>query len=85
MTDAVTARVGSGLWADPHAQIAPEMIPSSGGSSVKGRASATYCLNCRDYPPKTILERTGFQRLRRLFSSQCYTANSPPDDAKTGL
>jgi len=35
----VTARVGSGLCAEPHAQIAPEMMPSNGGSNVNGRAS----------------------------------------------
>jgi hypothetical protein len=35
----VIARDGSGLCADPHAQIAPEMIPRSGGRRVKGRAS----------------------------------------------
>src|ERR1051326_3667052 len=41
MTEAVTARVGSGLCAEPHAQIAPEMMPKSGGRSVNGRASWT--------------------------------------------
>ena len=34
----VTRLDGSGLWADPKAQIAPETIPSSGGKSVNGRA-----------------------------------------------
>ncbi len=34
----VTRRAGSGLCADPNAQIAPDTMPSSGGSSVKGRA-----------------------------------------------
>src|SRR3954447_15498029 len=42
MTDAVTARAGSGLCAEPHAHTAPEMMPKSGGSKVKGRASFTY-------------------------------------------
>ncbi len=36
-TEAVTARDGSGLWTEPHAHIAPEMIPSSGGRRVNGR------------------------------------------------
>jgi hypothetical protein len=38
ITEAVRAREGSGLCADPNAQIAPEMIPKSGGRRVKGRA-----------------------------------------------
>jgi len=40
-TEALTARVGSGSCADPHAQTAPEMMPRSGGRSVNGRASET--------------------------------------------
>ncbi len=40
-TDAVTARDGSGLCADPHAHTAPEMMPSNGGMRVNGRASET--------------------------------------------
>ena len=38
-TAQVTRLAGSGLCADPKAQTAPETIPSSGGTSVKGRAS----------------------------------------------
>ena len=37
-TAQVTRRAGSGLCAEPKAQIAPETIPRSGGSSVNGRA-----------------------------------------------
>src|SRR3954469_15967105 len=37
----VTRRAGSGLCADPKAQIAPETIPTRGGRSVNGRASRT--------------------------------------------
>ncbi len=35
------SRAGSGLWTEPKAQTAPEMMPSSGGSRVNGRASWT--------------------------------------------
>ena len=41
-TEAVTARVGSGLCAEPHAHTAPEMMPNKGGSNVNGLASFTY-------------------------------------------
>ena len=37
----VRRRAGSGLWAEPKAQTAPETIPTSGGSSVNGRARRT--------------------------------------------
>ncbi len=37
----VTRRAGSGLCAEPKAQMAPEMMPTSGGSSVNGRARRT--------------------------------------------
>ena len=39
ITESVRARSGSGLWIEPQAQIAPEMIPRSGGSRVNGRES----------------------------------------------
>jgi len=38
ITAHVTRRDGSGLCADPKAQIAPETMPRSGGRSVNGRA-----------------------------------------------
>src|SRR4029079_1007915 len=41
-TDQVSWRAGSGLCTEPKAHTAPEMMPSSGGSSVNGRASWTY-------------------------------------------
>ena len=39
MTDQVSCHAGSGLCTEPQAQTAPETMPSSGGSSVNGRAS----------------------------------------------
>src|SRR5262245_33128593 len=42
-TERVSARCGSGLWAEPQAQTAPEMIPNRGGRRVNGRARATKC------------------------------------------
>jgi hypothetical protein len=39
ITERVRLREGSGLCIEPKAQTAPETMPSSGGSSVKGRAS----------------------------------------------
>jgi hypothetical protein len=39
ITDSVRRDCGSGLCTEPKAQTAPETIPSSGGSSVNGRAS----------------------------------------------
>ena len=38
ITAQVTRRAGSGLCAEPKAQIAPEMMPTRGGSRVNGRA-----------------------------------------------
>jgi hypothetical protein len=38
-TGRVSRASGSGLWIEPKAQIAPETMPRSGGSSVNGRAS----------------------------------------------
>jgi len=38
-TAQVTPAARSGLWTEPKAQIAPETMPRSGGSSVNGRAS----------------------------------------------
>jgi hypothetical protein len=37
-TEAVTAREGSGLCAEPQAHTPPEMMPKRGGRRVKGRA-----------------------------------------------
>ena len=42
ITEAVTARDGSGLCADPHAHTAPETMPNRGGRRVKGRARVRY-------------------------------------------
>jgi hypothetical protein len=38
-TEALRLREGSGLCTEPKAQMAPETMPSSGGSRVNGRAS----------------------------------------------